>query len=328
MRGIRLVVAVWDTHHLRSSVYETVACQQGAAVQLWRVNKVLQFSCQRVLIRHITGPMVVVFLAALLVLSLWMGLDPLRWERVEINDVTGESIGECTCNNFLPFIIPLIILVLIPACSTAFMAWKTIDVDDQYAESKWIFILILLQLEVVIVSVPMVIVLRDVSTTGRYLGFFLCCGFCPMSAILSIMLPKYLAYHRAIRGVNDRNQKKRGESRGVIVLRGPSDSRFQTLVHEAYASSDLAPIASQSERNVPCDNGQHEAPIASQLECNVSCDNGQHEAHESNDDVGLSTSQSEHTVSSVNGLPEVHESNTPITLQSELSVSSDVDGER
>jgi hypothetical protein len=292
--------------------------------KLWRVNKVLQFSRRRVLIRHVAGPMVVVFLAALLVLSLWTGLDPLWWERVEIDDVTGESIGNCTCNNFLPFIIPLIFLVLIPACSTAFMAWKTIDVDDQYAESKWIFILFLLQLEVVIVSVPMVIILRDVSTTGRYLGFLFLVWIFPMSAILLIMLPKYLAYRRAIRGVDDRNQKKRGESRGVVVSGVPSTSRLRTSDHEAYASSDLAPIASQPERNVTCDYGQHEAPNASQSERNVSCDNGQHEAHESNDDVAVATSRLEYNVSSGNGLSEVHESNAPIPLQSELSVSSDV----
>jgi hypothetical protein len=199
--------------------------------------------------------MVVVVLAALLVLSLWSGLDPLWWERVEINDVTGESIGQCTCNNFVPFVIPLIILVVIPALSTAFMAWKTIDVDDQYAESKWIFILILLQLEVLIVSVPMVIVLRGVSTTGRYLGFLFMVWIFPMSTILLIMLPKFLAYRRANRGVDDRNQKKRGESRGIVVSGACSESKIRS----SYASNDLAPVASQSERNVSSGNGQHEA---------------------------------------------------------------------
>jgi hypothetical protein len=119
--------------------FGTLIIYAALFTKLWRVNKVLQFSRRRVLIRHVAVPMVIVVLAALLVLSLWSGLDPLWWDRVEINDATGESIGECTCStNFTPFVIPLIILVVIPAFSTAFMAWKTIDVDDQYAESKWI----------------------------------------------------------------------------------------------------------------------------------------------------------------------------------------------
>ena len=286
--------------------FGTLLIYSALFTKLWRVNKVLQFSRRRVLIRHVAGPMVVVVLAALLVLSLWSGLDPLHWDRVEINDVTGESIGQCTCNNFLPFIIPLVILLLIPAFSTAFMAWKTIDVDDRYAESKWIFILILLQVEVVIVSVPLVIVLRSVSTTGRYLGFLFMLWIFPMSTILLIMVPKYLAYRRAIRGVDERNQKVRGERRGVVVSGATNDSRFRSSNNEAYdVSSNLAPPASQPERN-------------------VSSGDGHHENHESRD-VTLSASQLEHNVSSGNGNLEVHESNAPPSAsQLELNVTSDV----
>jgi hypothetical protein len=212
--------------------------------------------------------MLAVVLAALLVLSLWSGLDPLRWERVEINDVTGESIGECTSDNFAAFIIPLIILVGVTAVSTAFMAWKTLDVDDQYAESKWIFILILIQLEVLIIAVPLVIVLRDVSTTGRYLGFVIMFWIFPMSTLSLIFLPKYFAYRRAIRGVEELNQKKRGEHSGVVVTGTtiepkrssiPSSSIFEENVgqHEARDSND-APVAPHSEdrSNSPVDGNE------------------------------------------------------------------------
>ena len=49
--------------------------------------------------------------------------------------------------------IPLIVLMLIPMIVTALMAWKKMDVDEAYSESKWIFSMIVTQLEVVLVAV-------------------------------------------------------------------------------------------------------------------------------------------------------------------------------
>lgn len=135
--------------------------------KLWRINEVLQFSRRKVELRHVVGPMIAIVLTALLLLSIWTGLDPFVWTRVEINDVTGESIGQCTCDRFAAFIVPLIFLMITPAALTALMAWKTMDVDEQYAESRWIFSLILVQLEITLVAVPVLFLLRDVSTDGR-----------------------------------------------------------------------------------------------------------------------------------------------------------------
>ena len=139
--------------------------------KLWRVNKVLQFARRKIDVSHVAGPMVVIFLVALLVLSLWTALDPLAWTRLEINNITDETIGQCNSEHFASFIIPLVLLMLIPTVVGAMMAWKTMDVDEAYAESKWIFTLILVQLEVLVVAVPLVFILRDISTDGRYLGF-------------------------------------------------------------------------------------------------------------------------------------------------------------
>jgi hypothetical protein len=129
---------------------------------------VLQFKRRVISIKHVAAPMAMILLMALLVLGLWSGLDPLTWSRVVINDVTGESIGQCAADHFSAFVITLVVLMLIPTILTAFMAWKTIDVDEKYVESKWIFALILVQLEVAVVAAPVVFILRDVSTDGRY----------------------------------------------------------------------------------------------------------------------------------------------------------------
>jgi hypothetical protein len=78
------------------------------------------------------------------------------------------------------------------------MAWKTKDADDIYSESQWIFTMIVVQMEVILVAVPTITILRDVSTDGRYLGFmFLVLAF-PMSALAFVMAPKVFSYYEAI----------------------------------------------------------------------------------------------------------------------------------
>lgn len=89
------------------------------------------------------------------------------------------------------------------------MAYKTKDVDDSYSESKWIFALILVQLEVVIVSVPLVVILREISTNGRYIGFVLI-----IFSLLLIIGPKAYAHYRK----EDNSGPKRGASMGLRVL--------------------------------------------------------------------------------------------------------------
>jgi hypothetical protein len=195
--------------------------------KLWRVNKVLQFSRRRIKIRHVVGPMTGLMVAALFVLSLWNGLDPLRWERIEINSITGESIGQCQGDNIVGFVVTLVALILVPALLTAFIAWKTMDVNGEYAESRWIFILMLTQLEVAVVAVPVAIILRGVSTNGRYIGLTFMFWTFPVTTLSLIVLPKYIAYRRAVRGVDTGSHLKRGERAGTKVT-GLSSSGERT----------------------------------------------------------------------------------------------------
>ena len=253
--------------------------------KLWRVNQVLQFSRRKVKIRHVAGPMAMIVLAALLVLSLWTALDPLKWLRtsIDIDDVSGESIGRCSSNHFVAFMIPLVFLMIIPIALTAFMAWKTMDVDEQFVESKWIFAMILVQIEVVIVAVPVVFILRDVSTDGRYLGFVFLLWIFPMSTLLLIFLPKFVAYNRAIRGVDTGAQRVRGRPSGLVVtglpaasiVRPPNASSVHnkppcahdvTMVGAFSApltdSKSEASAVEESKKNLENDGSNGAAPIA------------------------------------------------------------------
>ena len=124
---------------------------------------------------------------ALLIIGLWTGLDSVQWVHEEANKVTGESTGQCQSDDMVAFVTPLIIVMLIPTLLTAYMAWCTIDVDEEVSESRWIFIMVLVQCEVILFAVPMIALLRDVSTDGRYIGFVLLLWTFPMSALLLIV---------------------------------------------------------------------------------------------------------------------------------------------
>lgn len=191
--------------------------------KLWRVNKVLQFSRRKIDIHHVLWPMAILCLAAILVLSLWTGLDPLTWERVVLNDATGETIGLCHSDSMAAYLTPLVIVMVIPALLTLIMAWKTRDVDDAYSESSWIFSMIIVQLEVMVVAVPIVIILRDLSTNGRYIGYVLMLWTFPMSTLAMIFVPKMVAYRRAVRGVPERT-RKRGDAHGCTHVSGLDES--------------------------------------------------------------------------------------------------------
>lgn len=93
--------------------------------KLWRINKVLQFSRRQIPSSAVAWPSAALMIAALVVLTLWTILDPLEWVRVELDDVTGESIGQCDSDTMVYYIIALGVVMIIPSALTAIMAFKT-----------------------------------------------------------------------------------------------------------------------------------------------------------------------------------------------------------
>jgi hypothetical protein len=192
--------------------------------KLWRVNEVLQFSRRKINMKHVAWPFAMLSFLTLVILSVWTAMDSLQWIRVELNESTGESIGRCQSDHISAFLVPLVVLVLIPTVLTGFMAWKTKDIDEVYSESQWIFTMFVSQIEIILVAVPTIVVLTDVSADGRYIGFaFLVWSF-PATALGFIILPKVVAYYRAIRGNERNNAPKRGNVNGTVHVTGLTTS--------------------------------------------------------------------------------------------------------
>jgi hypothetical protein len=120
--------------------------------KLWRINKVLQFSRRKIDVKQVACPATILAVLALLVLSIWTGLGGFEWSREEINEITGESMGECNSDHKAAFLTPLVVLMVLPTIMTAAMAWKTKDVDGAYSESHWIFIMIVVQVSLCFIA--------------------------------------------------------------------------------------------------------------------------------------------------------------------------------
>lgn len=202
----------------------------------------LQFKRARIKVRQVVWPALFLVLAAVVLLAVFTSTGDFNWERIEIDDLTGESIGRCKGEHSLAFFLPGCLICLVPTVLTCVMAWKTSDVEDVYSESKWIFSLVLAQLQVkhvccfvgfigimlnswlnpllfvqvIIVGAPVVAILQDVSTNGRYIGLTLLVWTFPMSTMGLIMVPKMMMVRREARGF-DKGSKTRGSRAHAAV---------------------------------------------------------------------------------------------------------------
>ncbi|CAB9526143.1 Gamma-aminobutyric acid (GABA) B receptor [Seminavis robusta] len=176
--------------------------------KLWRVQRVLQFKRRQIKVSQVMWPAAVLILAAIIILAVWSATGDHGWERTIIDPTTGESIGSCHMGQIAMFVIPLTIVNFIPTLLTLVMAWKTHDVDDLYSESKWIFPLILVQFQVILVGAPVMVLLHNLSTDGYFIGSALMTFTFPITNMGLICLPKMVAV------IND------GKSRDSVVSRG------------------------------------------------------------------------------------------------------------
>lgn len=217
--------------------------------KLWRINRVLQFVRRRVDIFHVAWPSAILVAGAIVVLALWNGLDPLEWHRYEINTTTGESIGECKSDNAAAFIVPLAVVVMIPTLLVFYMAWKTKDVDDTFSESRWIFMMILIQLEVLLFAVPLIPLLRDVSTDARYIGYSILIWTFPISAMGLIIGPRVYVFYR---GDTPRG-RTRGARLGQVHVSGMQSPSQSSQVRRSTQGS----CTDEGTQTDPCELEDH-----------------------------------------------------------------------
>ncbi|KAL7570964.1 hypothetical protein ACA910_002591 [Epithemia clementina (nom. ined.)] len=199
--------------------------------KLWRVHKVLQFSRRRVEIKQLLKPMIAILVAALGVLTSWTVVRPLQWERRMSSNDPGESVGFCESEGVAAFVTPLVVLSCIPTMLTGLMAYKTRDVDSRLAESFWIFTMILIQGEAVVIGTPTIILMRDQAAGEiRYAVLVVLISILPLSTMLFLMIPKLVAFRQAMIATKQSGDRRSPPGHQVIGLAEPKPGENNLLV--------------------------------------------------------------------------------------------------
>lgn len=235
--------------------------------------KVLQFTRRKISAGAVAGPLIALLLATMVVLTTWTLHDPLTWTRTEVDEFTGESIGQCDSDHGAVYLSLLGVVVATPTMLTCIMAWKTKDIDTAFSESKWIFTLIILQIQVIMVAIPIVIILRGTSTDGRYMGLVLLIFSFPATTVLFIMGPKCGAYFQNSQSGSSGSsvsRRSRGAPQGGVRVSGisglsgaTSNNEMESAFVEREDSKKVSFAAPNGSENCDARVAEKEAAVAS-----------------------------------------------------------------
>lgn len=190
--------------------------------KLWRLDKVLQFRRgNKVTISNVIAPLVVMLVITLVVLIVWSVVDPWTWNRIIISLAPVESYGQCGCDNFWAFFGPLMALVIAAEILTAFFAWKTSDVPEDFRDSNAVFYAILTQLQAWLIGIPILAVLGTSSVDATYFGRVLLIWIFAVSGVGIVVAPKIF---RAIQIRKNPELRPRGSRVKVSGVFAPQSS--------------------------------------------------------------------------------------------------------
>ena len=156
------------------------------------------------------------------VLSAWAAVEGFEWHRVELDELTGESAGGCGGNNTAKWFTPIVLLMMIPITLTARMAWLTRDVDSMYSESHWIVILIVSQVQLLLISIPLLILVDSMSPNVRYVGQSSVFSVFSLSTMFLIFGPKIYGvyYVKQANSSQGPTSRARGSTVGGVHVSG------------------------------------------------------------------------------------------------------------
>ena len=100
-----------------------------------------------------------------LLLSLWTGISPLIWTRevssVDRFDRTISSVGYCTSEWYLPFVILLVVLNLSVLSYAMYQAYHARSISLEFSESEYITKALAACMLVCFVGIPVMVIVTD-----------------------------------------------------------------------------------------------------------------------------------------------------------------------
>ena len=233
-------------------------------VKLWRVHQTLQFSRRRINLSHIAVPSLVLVASALVILIIQVSIAPLEWVREVVDDLTGDSQGQCesSTDKFAFWVVPLACVVIAMMFLLGFAAYKTRDVDSAYSESSWIVVMMVTHIEVMLIGVPLIITFKSLdSKKDSYLIFVFLALVFPDSTLGFIFVPKMYALWLALTGQD--KQRKRGQRSSqhvrVTGLGPPPNTAVSSRVTADASAPAILPEEAPNESVVECDEAHSAA---------------------------------------------------------------------
>eukprot|EP00934_Nitzschia_sp_Nitz4_P006078 Nitzschia sp. Nitz4//scaffold59_size112058//79431//83130//NITZ4_004120-RA/size112058-snap-gene-0.38-mRNA-1//1//CDS//3329555156//6068//frame0 len=204
--------------------------------KLWRINRLFAATqgIQRIVVRQqdVLLPFAGLFALNLGVLLTWSLVDPLTWERFEINNESWHTYGQCVGDTVSTIMVSLLgavnLAAFLMACIQAYLAR---NISDEFSESKYIGIAIYGWFQLLLVGVPILFLIGGDNPVATFvlkatLIFFIC-----MSLMLILFMPAFSNLHKknrvpgdsTISGMNTR-------SAGSVRSEPNSDSQANSVL--------------------------------------------------------------------------------------------------
>ena len=166
--------------------------------KFWRINKLFHgaHQCRRLRVteRDVIGPFLLWFFSNTVFLALRTALGAPRLVREEIDDNPANTISYCDDSDESVglFALANILITLSAFVACAYQAYKARDISDQFSESKTLGIAIVIWLQILVISVPVLVLVGfDSPTTSYFVGISMVFGLC-VSMLGAIFLPLWL----------------------------------------------------------------------------------------------------------------------------------------
>ena len=168
---------------------------------MFRVNKLFNNPRMRrvkVTVMDVCKPLFALLFSNILVLAIWTGLSPLVWVREKVSPV--ESIGQCSSDGALPYVVVLAVIDLGAMAFALYQAYHARKISLEFAESSYIATAIACILLVCFVGIPVILLTNQARARFFVLAsidFVIC-----VSLLLFIFVPKE-RFRRAKTSVKD-----------------------------------------------------------------------------------------------------------------------------
>ena len=210
--------------------------------KLWRINKLFQNSqLRRIRVKEkdVIAPFAILFIINFWALVTWTLVDPLQWERNEIEGQVNQSYGACRAADG-PVSVAMICVVGIVNLSAflvvCYQAYRARDVSDEFSESRNLGVALFSWVQLFLIGIPVLFLIDKDNPSARYfitagLTFAVC-----MSMLLLIFVPILVQQRRAEQRLTSevRSRELRQDS-----LSSANDSVHRSNSFRRFSLTDL-----------------------------------------------------------------------------------------